>query len=342
MSDDTNALTPLDPQALAQAPGPLDLAIAAWLDAKAGRSGSQRTRGAYASTLGDARAALASVGLDLDGPPAAVALALQGWSRSSKVGRELRPSTVAHRLATANSFYSFALRRGLVPGLASNPAALVEPPRVESYGKVAPLDPAAVRKALAQLRREAAGDGPAAELAARDLALLRVALTTGRRVAELAALRWSDLWTDGRQVAITIRRAKGGKTARDALAAGVAADLLAWLHRHYGGALGELPQDAPLWPALRPGGRPGRARVGAPLSAEGVAELVQRRLGTHPHALRHSFAHAMRKAGAPDSEIQHRLGHSSLSTTGRYLAQLDQAENPHAGELDRLFGGDET
>ena len=46
--------------------GPLALAIAAWLDSKHGRSGSTRTRDAYAATLADFRAALGQVGLDLD------------------------------------------------------------------------------------------------------------------------------------------------------------------------------------------------------------------------------------------------------------------------------------
>jgi hypothetical protein len=44
-----------------------------------------------------------------------------------------------------------------------------------------------LRKALAALRAESADNSLAGDLAARDLVLLRVALTTGRRVAELAA-----------------------------------------------------------------------------------------------------------------------------------------------------------
>ncbi|KAB8333770.1 site-specific integrase [Scytonema tolypothrichoides VB-61278] len=61
-----------------------------------------------------------------------------------------------------------------------------------------------------------------------------------------------------------------------------------------------------------------------------LAEPVARRLSTHPRALRHSFAYGMRKAGTKDSEVQPRLGHASLSTTGYYLAQLDHAANPFA------------
>lgn len=49
----------------------------------------------------------------------------------------------------------------------------------------------------------------------------------------------------------------------------------------------------------------------------------------------------MEDAGAKVSEIQERLGHSSLATTGRYLAALRRAENAHADELARRFGLDE-
>jgi integrase len=335
------ALIPLSSAELAQREhDPIALAIAAWLDSKHGRSGSIRTCDAYVATLADARAALRAVGRDLDGDPRAVALVLQAWSQQSKIaGRKVKPATVAQRLAVVSSFYEFTIRRGLLD-LTANAASLVDRPTVESYAEVKAIDEATVRQVLGELRRKAAGEGAAAEFAARDLALLRVALTTGRRVAELAALRWRDVEvTDRVRVTLTFRRAKGGKVMRDALALSVNADLLAWLHRYYGAALGRLNQEAALWPALRHGGKAGRARLGEPLNVAGIAELVARRLGTHPHALRHSFAHGMRKAGAKDSEVQARLGHSNLATTGRYLAQLDRADNPYAEGLAELFDG---
>lgn len=46
----------------------------------------------------------------------------------------------------------------------------------------------------------------------------------------------------------------------------------------------------------------------------------------------------MEDAGAKVSVIQSRLDHTSLATTGRYLAALRQAENEHADALSRLFG----
>lgn len=314
-------------------------AIAVWLDSKQGRSGSDRTAGSYKGTLSEARVALQLVRLDLDGEPRAVALALQGWSRGSKRGRDVKPSTVAHRLAVVSSFYDFVIRRGLLGEVKQNPVHLVERPKVESYAEAQAIDGAHVRKVLGELRAAAAGDGLAADLAARDLALLRVALTTGRRVSELAALRWQDveLVEQGAALVLTFRRAKGGKVMRDALANSVSGDLLRWLHRHYGADLGALGKEVALWPTLR---RARGQRPGAPMSAQGIGEVVERRLKTHPHALRHSFAHGMRKAGAKDSEVQARLGHANLATTGRYLAQLDRAENPYAAGLAAMFDGE--
>jgi integrase len=310
----------------------LDLAVAAWLDSKRGRSGSTRTHAAYADTLADFRRALAAAGLDLDGDGRAVALVAQGWAQGSKRGRSVKPSTVAQRLNILSSFYQFARRRGLLP-LDGNPIDTVERPRVEAYAEAAPLDPRGVRVALTTLRRVAAA-GDAVSL--RDLALLRVMLTTGRRVAEVAALRWRDVVvSDGQRVELSYR-AKGGKHMRDALAPSVAADLLRWLHAHYGAALGDLAPDAPIWPALRPG-RP----AGPALTAQGVAGVVERHLETHPHALRHAFAAAMVEAGAKLPELQARLGHSSLETTGRYVAQLGKAHNPHAEALASLFDAEE-
>jgi integrase/recombinase XerC len=49
----------------------------------------------------------------------------------------------------------------------------------------------------------------------------------------------------------------------------------------------------------------------------------------------------MEDAGAKVSDIQARLGHNSLATTGRYLAALRRADNLYADELARLMGFDD-
>ncbi len=98
------------PLAVAAIRHPIDLAIAAWLDAKAKRTGSAKTATAYATTLTAFRALLRDHGLDLDGDPALIGLAAQGWA-----GRgDPAPATFNQKLAILSIFYSYALKRDLL------------------------------------------------------------------------------------------------------------------------------------------------------------------------------------------------------------------------------------
>lgn len=306
------------PQALAPATPALDLLIAAWLAAKFRRSSSEHTRRAYSDTLASFRVAIGAIGLDLDSDPQALALAAQGWAGSS----DPAPATFNQRLAVLSSFYAFAIKRG---ALLHNPIGLIDRAYVELYGQARSLDPAELRTRLAAIdRSDLAG--------ARDFALLALYLQTGRRLAEILGLRWADLEVRGGRVTIHVRRAKGGKQMSDALPVGVGRALLSWLQMYYSDLDG-LAEDAPLWVNLARNGR------GQRLTSRGVAGICLARLGTSKvHSLRHTFAHAMEEAGAKISDIQARLGHASLATTGRYLAALKRAENAQADAIAELFG----
>jgi integrase len=56
------------------------------------------------------------------------------------------------------------------------------------------------------------------------------------------------------------------------------------------------------------------------------------------HKLRHTFAHTMEARGASVSEIRAHLGHSSLATTGLYLANLNNVDLENAQEENMLRG----
>jgi integrase len=133
-----------------------------------------------------------------------------------------------------------------------NPIARVQRQRVQAYGKAVALTPAAVRHKLQAIDRSAL-DGQ------RDHALLAIALQTGRRLAEIAALTWSDLrlHDDGRAT-IIFQRCKGGKTMRDTIPPALTRTLLGWLQAFYGQQLGDLPADAPLWVSLATNGTHGK------------------------------------------------------------------------------------
>lgn len=194
--------------------GGLDALIAAWLAAKQGRSGSAATARTYAADLASFRAALRSANLDLDADPRAIALALQAWADRGAPA----PATYNRRRAVISSFYAYAVRHGL---LSANPAERVERRVVDPY-RTAPPAAATIRARLAAIDRTT----PAG---LRDYALLALTLATGRRLAEVAALRQGDLADDGVRLTVTFARCKGGVTLRDALPAAVAQALRAWL-----------------------------------------------------------------------------------------------------------------
>lgn len=329
-ASDTRTLATATPDVSA-----LDLAIAAWLDAKAQRSGSAETQRAYHDTLASFRAACQSVGLDLDAQSVRdLALVAQGWAgrardgnRSPQDARTVTPATFNQRLAILSSFYTYARKHELLA--TENPAARVERRPVQSYARAVPMPAGDVAKRLAAIDR-----GTLAGL--RDYALLVVALQTGRRVSELAGLRWGDVEQSGQdgRLMLTWQRCKGGKTLRDELPAAVGQALLAWLTAAYGADLETLSSDAPIWLSLARNSSRGQA-----LGTQSVADICQKRLGTSKvHATRHTFAHTMEALGAKVSDIQAHLGHASLQTTSRYLEAMRSAENMHGDALAALYG----
>lgn len=294
--------------------------ITAWLAAKAGRSGSAKTKRAYTDAARSFRQTLQAVGQDLDADATAVALVAQAWAAQG----EPAPSTFNQRLAIISSLYTYGERRRLLPG---NPIRLVERRPVQNYAGAVPLDAAVIRARLEAVDRSSL-------VGRRDYALLTVFLATGRRLAEVAALTMGDLTIQGERVQVMFRRAKGGKVLRDLLGMGTSAALLDWLRACYGADLAGVAHEKPVWVSLARNGTWGQG-----LSTRAIGLMCAARIGTSKvHALRHTFAHAMEGAGAKVSDIQARLGHSNLATTGRYLAALRAAENPQSAALEALFG----
>ena len=97
-------------------------------------------------------------------------------------------------------------------------------------------------------------------------------------------------------------------------------------------------RERPVWISLATR----NGTFGHPLSIRAIAQINEQRLGASKvHTLRHTFARGLEDAGAKVSEIQARLGHADLGTTGRYLAQLRSGENPHLARLSHLYGLDD-
>lgn len=338
------------PHALPDIP-PLEFVIALWLDEQR----SPRTRAEYAVTLADFRAHLARVALDLDcGEHRKLAELAQVWSKrpTRQRGREgLEPSSAmtARRLAILSSFYLCSIRHGLhemkrdrVTGahflgeIEANPLRIVKRPSVQRYADAQPIEP---RDLMARLRRidRATVEGQ------RDYALLSIALTTGRRIAELAGMRAGGLRI-GRDKRVTVRwETKGAKVMRDHLDARTSDALTAYLRAAYiTDDLSALPADAPVWlsysrAAAWQVAQHDGARLA--LTTSGLRRIFLKRLGTSKaHATRHSFALLMEQAGASLTDIQARLGHASTATTAAYMNQLKSADNPYSDRLAALLG----
>jgi integrase len=154
----------------------------------------------------------------------------------------------------------------------------------------------------------------------------------------VAALECRDLeQLAGGKLRVTFRRCKGGKVLYDTLTPQVSSSLLAYLSRTHNAPLSSLDGTTPVWVSLAER----NGTMGGQLSKVSISRICKARLGTtRVHTLRSTMAQVMEKKGAPVSLIQQRLAHSSLATTGIYLASLRQDDNPYASDIADAFGAD--
>jgi integrase/recombinase XerD len=149
----------------------------------------------------------------------------------------------------------------------------------------------------------------------RDNALLMLAIQTGLRVSELAALCCQDLQLDG---AAWVRcRGKGRKTRCTPLTRQTRAVLREWLRERQG-----LPAD-PLFPN-RSGHHLTRSAIWRLVAKHTAAAQHCPSLATKnitPHTLRHTAAMRLLQASTPVdiATIALWLGHETLETTNKYL-----------------------
>jgi site-specific recombinase XerD len=202
--------------------------------------------------------------------------------------------SVARKASAVRAFLGDAARRGTIR---ANPASGIPQPK-----RPATLPKSIPAPALARFLDDLDGDDPV-EL--RDRALLEVLYGTGLRVSEVAAMKVGDL----DETAFLRVLGKGDKEraipvgvqARDATERYVTVARPALVGPDGGDA---------LWIGVR-GGR---------LSTRGIRHIVQQRLGSFPHALRHSYATHLLEGGADLRSVQDLLGHSELATTQLYTA----------------------
>lgn len=309
----------------------VDFLIAEWLKETCGKSSheSSKTRTAYTTGINDYRQAVVHCGYDLDQqtPDALLRLEIiaQEYAAFSRRGKPVAPATYNQRLAILSSFFEYAKRKRI---LLMNPIDTIKRDKVQAYANARAISPQKIAQGLHAIDR-------ATLQGARDYALLSVFLQTGRRLSEVATLQRKHLFIEFGEITLDFQHCKGGKVMADTLGAAASRALAKWLERYYRCSIDNVDGEAQVWVILSRD----KEDYGKSLGIQAIADICKKAFGTSSvHRLRHTFAHTMEEAGASVSEIQARLGHESLATTGRYLAQLKQAKNRHADVIASRLG----
>ena len=222
-------------------------------------------------------------------------------------------STVARKVASVKSFYSFMVDSGL---LTVNPAAVLATPKLEKHSPRI-LSTEEVCILLAQ-----ANEG-ATSKALRDRALLELFYATGMRVSEVIAMQLDDLDVAGARVFCARR---DGKMRELPLNSRAAEALSAYLEN---GRESLLPDHAETTVFVNQRGHP-LTRQGLWLIIKSCAEAAGLGPGVTPHTLRHSCAVHRLAQGANVQRVGELLGHANVSSTQVYKDMF----NPSFEEFD--------
>jgi site-specific recombinase XerD len=208
--------------------------------------------------------------------------------------RGYAPRTIARKVSAVRAFLADEAKRGFIE---ANPAEGVKQPKLPRS-----LPRAIPQKALSGVLDQIDGDEP---VDLRDRALLEVLYGTGLRVSELASLSVAAV-TSGPFVRV---RGKGSKDR----AVPIPGQAMRSIERYLVAGRPSLVRDdriEALWIGVR----------GGALDQRGVRRVVRARIGSFPHALRHSYATHLLENGADLRSVQDLLGHSELATTQLYTA----------------------
>jgi integrase/recombinase XerD len=142
----------------------------------------------------------------------------------------------------------------------------------------------------------------------RDRALLKLLYVSGVRVGEVCGLKWCDAIprAGGGQITVFGKR---GKTRTILLKPKSWAQLLS--------IRGEAGAVDPIFPSRKGGGHLDSSQVRRIVYAAAKRARLEQKIS--PHWMRHAHASHALDRSAPIHLVQATLGHSSVSTTGRYL-----------------------
>ncbi|MGB8656337.1 MAG: site-specific tyrosine recombinase/integron integrase [Candidatus Zixiibacteriota bacterium] len=216
--------------------------------------------------------------------------------------KDLKDSTIAHRVFVLRSFFNYLLKRRRI---STNPGTfLVSPKRrknLPSFLTVAQME---------QVLRLPSRDDP---FGLRDLAILELFYSTGMRVSELCGIGRSSIDFDRELIRVM------GKGRKERIVP-VGAEALSALKSYL-----EKRTSSFKDPSLIDGEAVFLNHSGRRLSPRSTGRIVKRYAQkvsedkrTSPHKLRHTFATHLLDAGADLMAVKELLGHESLSTTQIY------------------------
>lgn len=245
---------------------------------------------------------------------------------AEQLGRHT-PGTARNRYASLSVFFRWWVEEYADDGSdAGNPMRLVPRPKVpDEDAPPRMLSDREIEALLAEVGRKLPGSRKEGEAEARfrqrrDLAIVKLFLNTGLRLAELANLQLDDLDLDA--CTLTVVR-KGGRRAVLPIGPETVAVLDRYLKLRRGHRVARLPW---LWI-----GRHGRFTSG------GIADMIESR-GTaagveklHPHMLRHTWTHDRKRKGVSDGDMMELGGWRDRSTLDRYGSAAKHARAIEAG-----------
>lgn len=217
---------------------------------------------------------------------------VQAYATALEQG-SLKPASQNRALTAVKSLLSFGQETGYLP-FNVGAAVKLRPNRDSLAQRI--LEESEVSKLI-----EAAPEG-------RDRVLLKLLYVSGIRVSEVCGLKWCDAVprTGGGQITVFGKRSK---TRTILLKPKSWAQLLAI--RDKAG-----PVDA-IFPSRKGGGHLDSSQVRRIVYAAAKKAGLEQKVS--PHWMRHAHASHALDRSAPIHLVQATLGHSSVSTTGRYL-----------------------
>jgi site-specific recombinase XerD len=223
------------------------------------------------------------------------------------------PATRARKIAALSSLYAWLREEGVTMADPRPPKSARPRVKGENAARLVGLD------AVSAARLMQAADQHSERMAA----LVALMLTTGLRVSEAVSLRPRDLATDGGGRTVATLTGKGERV-RSVVVPPLAVERLVAI----------APEE---------GGYYFRTRTGKQWSADEVRDALARlgerigMAGLHPHALRHTAASLALASGTNIEAVRAMLGHSSLTTTQRYVKAAGALDGSPAYALAGLI-----